>query len=126
MRTKQIIEEILLDCAFRRDIKPQKNVYMVKVLNPGDKINLFASFRMKTSKGEVINLRTDIDLEKTHNNVIVGMSLLTQPMIKRESITFFRKSLTIKHKSIVDILKSVVTPMLAEKFDKVESMYETE
>lgn len=126
MKVQDMIEELLLDAAYKREVKPYKNVYMVKILNPGDRINIFISFRIKTSKGEVLLCRTDIDLEKTENNVRLGMHLLTQPMIKRESICFFKKSLTIGHKSIADILKQTAAPTFAEKIAKVESMYETE
>lgn len=121
MQTRKIVSSILEDALFQREAKPYKNVYFIKPLNPGDRKQFFCSFRFKTSKGEVLLCRVEINLEY-ENNTVYGISLL-KPR-ERESITFFRKRQRIVGKSILEIIQSVVVPVLTDKINKVESMYE--
>lgn len=118
----ELVNEILLNAALKEEQKPYKNVYFIKVLNPGDRKNLFVSFRYMTSKKECLLCRADIDLNRTDKNVFVGISHLK--VRERESITFFKKSLAIPHKNIVELIKAHIAPLLAEKIQKVEDMYE--
>ncbi|QYN80042.1 hypothetical protein PQD71_gp149 [Kosakonia phage Kc263] len=119
----ELVNEILLNAALKEEQKPYKNVYFIKVLNPGDRKNLFVSFRYMTSKKECLLCRVDIDLNRTDKNVFVGISHLK--VRERESITFFKKSLAIPHKNIVELIKAHIAPLLAEKIQKVEDMYES-
>lgn len=121
MTVNKLVSEILEDAAFRREPKPYGNVYFIKVLNPGDKINLFVSFRYKSSKGEVFIATTDINLEQPEKNVYISLSFLK--VRERESITFFKKRELINHKSIIDILKQTVIPLLVDKLNKIERSY---
>lgn len=120
MTPERSVSEILNNAAFLREQKPYKNVYFVKVLNPGDRINFFTSFRWKTSGGEVFICRVDINLEKTERNVSFGIHHLKP--YQRESFTVFRKTLTIGYKSITDILNGTVVPAFTEKLNKLEVM----
>lgn len=119
----ELVNEILLNAALKEEQKPYKNVYFIKVLNPGDRKNLFVSFRYMTSKKECLLCRADIDLTRTDKNVFVGISHLK--VRERESVTFFKKSLAIPHKNIVELIKAHIAPLLAEKIQKVEDMYES-
>lgn len=121
MKLSLLVNEILENAAFRREPRPYKNVYFVKVLNPGDRKNLFVSFRYKTSKNEVIIAYTEIGLENSGKNVSVALSYLWPQ--KRESITFFRSRQEILHKPIIEILKDVVAPLIISKLQKVEDEY---
>lgn len=123
MNLKNLVSEILVAAALKDPIKPYRNVYFIKVLNPGDRKNLFVSFRFLTSKKEALVCRVDISLNNADKNVMVGISHLK--VRERESVTFFRKSMAIPHKNIVEILKQDVAPLIAEKLEKVEDMYET-
>lgn len=120
MTAERSVSEILNNAAYLREQKPYKNVYFIKVLNPGDRINFFTSFRWKTSGGEVFICRVDINLEKTERNVVFGIHHLKP--FKRESFALFRKTLTIGHKSITDILNGTVVPAFTEKLNKLEVM----
>lgn len=123
MNLKNLVTEILVAAAIKDPEKPYRNVYFIKVLNPGDRKNLFVSFRFLTSKKEALVCRVDINLNNAEKNVMVGISHLK--VRERESVTFFRKSMAIPHKNIVEILKQDVAPLIAEKLEKVEDMYET-
>lgn len=123
MNLRNLVNEILLAAALKNPQKAYRNVYFIKVLNPGDRKNLFVSFRFLTSKKEALVCRLDINLANADKNVVVGISHLK--VRERESVTFFRKSLAIPHKNIVDILKQDVIPLIAEKLEKVEEMYGT-
>lgn len=120
MSAEKIVSEILNNAAYLKDQKPYKNVYFIKVLNPGDRTNFFTSFRFKTSGGEVFICRVDINLEKTERNVSFGIHHLKP--YQRESFTLFRKTLTIGHRSIVDIINGTVVPAFTEKLNKLEVM----
>lgn len=120
MRVEKLVNEILINAAMGKEQKAYRNVYFIKVLNPGDRINLFVSFRFKTSGKEVFICRVDIDLSKTERNTNVGIHHLKP--YQRESFTVFRKTLTIGHKSIVDILNQPVTDLIAERLIKLEGM----
>jgi hypothetical protein len=121
MQLKDLVNEILLDAAFRNVPKPYRNVYFIKVLNPGDRKGLFTSFRYKSTKNEVFVCFVEIDLTRTDKNVSYGISFL-KPR-ERESITFFKKHEFIAYKDIVEILKTKVIPTFVEKLQKVEDMY---
>ena len=120
MRLEKLVSEILNNAAYLKEQKPYKDVYFVKILNPGDRTNLFVSFRWKSSGGEVFICRMDINLEMTERNVSFGIHHLKP--YKRESFTVFRKVLTIGHKSIVDIINGTIVPTFAEKLNKLEVM----
>ena len=120
VRVEKLVSEILNNAAYLKEQKPYKNVYFIKVLNPGDRTNLFVSFRWKSSGGEVFICRMDINLEKTERNVRLGVHHLKP--YQRESFTIFSKSLTIGHKSIVDIINGTVVPTFIEKLNKLEDM----
>lgn len=121
MRLKDLVSEILTDAAFRNTPKPYRNVYFIKVLNPGDRKSLFVSFRYKSSKNEVFVCYVEIDLERPEKNVSYGISFL-KPR-ERESITFFKRREHIVYKDITDILRTKVIPAFVEKLQKVEDMY---
>lgn len=122
MQTRKVVSSILEDAVFQREAKPYKNVYFIKPLNPGDRKQFFCSFRFKTSKGEVLLCRVEINLEYPEKNTSMGISLL-KPR-ERESITFFRNRQRIVGKSIIEIIQSVVVPTLVDKINKVEQSYE--
>lgn len=122
MQIRKTVSEILEDAVFQREPKPYKNVYFIKALNPGDRKNFFVSFRYKTSKGDVLLCRTDINLETPGKNTVIGISLLK--VRERESVTFFRKSQAVLGKSIIEIVNSIVIPTIVEKINKVEDLYE--
>lgn len=124
MKLSRLVNEILEDAAFKRFPKPYKNVYFIKALNPGDRKSLFVSFRYKTSKNEVLLARVEIDLDKPGKNVSVGVSYLWPQ--RRESITFFRKRQEVLHKSVTEILTSVVAPLIIATIQKVEDYYVTD
>jgi hypothetical protein len=124
VKLSRLVNEILEDAAFKREPKPYKNVYFIKVLNPGDRKMLFVSFRYKTSKGEVLLPHVEIDLDRPGKNVSVGVSYLWPQ--KRESITFFRKRQEVLHKSIIEILQQVVAPLIITTLQKVEDYYVTD
>lgn len=121
MQLKDLVSEILIDAAFRHEPKPYRNIYFIKVLNPGDRKSIFVSFRYKSSKNEVFICFVEIDLEKTERNVSYGISFLIPKA--RESTTFFKKSEFIPYKDILEILKQKVIPTFIEKLQKVEDMY---
>lgn len=121
MLLKELVNEILTDAAFGHTPKPYKNVYFIKVLNPGDRKSIFASFRYKSSKNEVFICFVEIDLERAEKNVSYGISFLIP--IERKSTTFFKKSESIPYKNILEILKLKVIPTFIEKLQKVEDMY---
>lgn len=121
MQLKNLVNEVLTDAAFRRDAKPYRDVYFIKVLNPGDRKSLFVSFRYKLSSNDAIIVRMDIDLSKTDNNVTIGMSYLK--VRERQSFTFFKKGMTIAHKNISEIINQTVVPLFVEKLKKVENIY---
>lgn len=121
MDLNKLVSEILEDAAFRRQPKPYANVYFIKVLNPGDKISMFVSFRYKSSKGEVFVSATEINLEQTEKNVSTSLSFLK--VRERVSTTFFRKRLLVKHKSIIEIIRETVVPLIVLKLSKVEESY---
>lgn len=123
MQLKNLVSEILTDAALRNTPKPYRNVYFIKVLNPGDRKCLFVSFRYKSSKNEVFICFVEIDLDRTERNVSYGISFLKPK--ERQSITFFKKSEQILYKDIVEILKTKVIPIFVEKLQKVEDMYES-
>uniref|UniRef100_A0AAU8KX99 Uncharacterized protein n=1 Tax=Pantoea phage Survivor TaxID=3232176 RepID=A0AAU8KX99_9CAUD len=120
MKTEKVVSDILNNAALNKDQVPYKNVYFVKVLNPGDRVNLFVSFRFKTSGGEVFICRADINLEKTEKNVRFGIHHLIP--IKRESFTLFQKNLTIGHRSIVEIINGTIAPAFTERLNRLEEM----
>ncbi|QZA70535.1 hypothetical protein AH04_51 [Erwinia phage AH04] len=122
MRLKDLVNEILIDAALKNPPKPYRNVYFIKVLNPGDRKSLFVSFRYKSSKNEVFICFVEIDLNNTERNVSYGISFLIPRA--RESTTFFKKSEFIPYKDIIEILKMKVIPTFVEKLQKVESLYE--
>jgi len=122
MNLKDLVAEILMDAAFRHTPKPYRNVYFIKVLNPGDRKSLFVSFRWKSSKKEVFICFVEIDLTQSERNVSFGISFLKPK--ERESITFFRKHDLVVYKDIAEILKQRVIPTFVEKLQKVEDMYE--
>jgi hypothetical protein len=122
MHLKELVAEILLDAAFRNTPKPYRNVYFIKVLNPGDRKSLFVSFRWKSSKNEVFICFVEIDLTRSERNVSFGISFLKPK--ERESTIFFRKHEFVAYKDIAEILKQRVIPIFVEKLKKVEDMYE--
>lgn len=122
MQIRKTVSEILEDAVYQREPKPYKNVYFIKVLNPGDRKSFFASFRFKTSKNEVLLCRVEINLEVPGKNTVIGISLLK--VRERESLTFFRKSQAILGKSIIEIINSIAIPIIVEKINKVEELYE--
>jgi hypothetical protein len=121
MQLKELVSEILIDAAFGRTPKPYRNVYFIKVLNPGDQKSIFVSFRYKSTKNEVFICFVEIDLEKTERNVQYGISFLIPKL--RESTTFFKKSEFVSYKGILEILKLKVIPTFIDKLQKVEDMY---
>ena len=124
MQLKNLVNEVLTDAAFRREAKPYRDVYFIKVLNPGDRKSLFVSFRYKLSTTDSIIARMDIDLSKTDNNVTIGMSYLK--VRERQSFTFFKKGMTIPHKNISEIITQTVIPLFIEKLEKVIHIYGTD
>lgn len=126
MTTYETVKEILHNAGQGNQPNPYKNVYFIKTLNPGDGISLFNSFRFKTTKQEVLLCRVNIDLALTTNNVSIAISLMKQPMIKRESITFFRQRHSIRGKSIIELLNGIVLDTFVEKIEKVEDYYKQE
>lgn len=116
-----LVNEILLNAQRNNTPNPYRNVYFIKVLNPGDRIMLFVSFRWKSSKNEVFICTTEINLEHPTHNVTLNIALLKPK--ERESTTFFRKKSHILYKSIGDILHSHVIPIITEKLNKVENYY---
>lgn len=121
---RKTVSEILEDAVFNRPPKPYKNVYFIKVLNPGDRKSIFVSFRYKTTKKEVLLCRVEINLEYPGKNTVVGISLL-KPR-ERESITFFRKRQAVVGRSIIDIVTTIAIPTIVEKIKKVEAEYDPE
>lgn len=121
MQLRDLVSEILTDAAFGRTPKPYRNVYFIKVLNPGDQKSIFVSFRYKSSKNEVFICFVEIDLEKTEKNLQYGISFLIPKL--RESTTFFKKREFISYKGILEILNQKVIPIFIEKLQKVEDMY---
>ena len=120
MSIRKVVNEILEDGVFQRDPKPYKEVYFVKVLNPGDRKSIFISFRWKLSTDICLVCRTEINLECTDKNVSTAISILK--IRERESFTFFRKRQAIAHKTIIEIIRNNVAPMLIEKIAKIEEM----
>ena len=121
MGIRATVNEILEDAVFQRDPKPYKDVYFIKVLNPGDRKSIFVSFRWKSSKNECFVCRTEINLEYPEKNTSTAISFLK--VRERESITFFRKRDRIVGKSIIEIIKGHVGPMIIDKLNKVEEYY---
>lgn len=123
MEISKLVEEIIMDGVLQKEPKAYKDVYFIRTLNPGDRIQYFCSFRYNTPKKDCVIVRVDIDLEKPEANVMLGMSILL-PFEKRmrQSITFYRKSLQVNNKTIVEILKQVAIPQLIEKLTKFEGM----
>ncbi len=138
MELRKLVNDILMDAAYKKEAKVYRDANYIKVLNPGDRKTLFVSFRWKSSKREVFICRTEINLDNTDKNVSVGISILLPkdmtpkvngnkyPNNVQESITFFKKSLAISHKSISDILQTSVAPLIIEKLKKVEDYYVTD
>lgn len=122
MHLKDLVGEILLDGARRNTPKAYRNVYFIKVINPGDRKSIFISFRWKSSKNEVFICFVEIDLTRPERNVSYGISFLKTR--ERESLTFFRKHESIAFKDITEILTKRVAPTLVEKLQKIEDMYE--
>lgn len=116
----KVVEEIFLDAIFKRETKPYKNIYFIKPLNPGDRVQFFCSFRYKASNNECVICRVDIDLEKPERNTMIGISYLE--VRKRQSFTFFKKNLHVLNKTIPEILKQIAIPELTEKLIKIEGM----
>lgn len=121
MKLNELVNEILLNAAFKKETKPYRNVYFIKVLNPGDGKSLFVSFRWKSSKNEVFICTVDINLEDVSQNTRLSIALLKTK--ERQSTTFFHKRSSYVNKSIIDILKQIAVPTLTEKLNKVESYY---
>lgn len=132
MDVKSLVNEILEDAVFQRQPKAYRNAYFIKVLNPGDRRSFFASFRYRSTKDEIFICYVDINLELPVKNTSVSISFL-KPINKeavdsyrpyhRESVTFFHNGLGIVNKTIIEIIKQTVAPLLVEKLNKVEGMY---
>lgn len=130
MRLKDLVDDILQNAADGNDPKAYRDIYFIKVINPGDRKGLFVSFRYNSSKKETFICTVEINLELTDKNVFTRISFLApwasnNPWGKgmRESTTFFKKSEFVPFKNIQEILKQKVTPLLTEKLQKVEDMY---
>lgn len=110
-----------MDVALGKPPKAYKNIYFIRALNPGDRIQYFCSFRYTNDKKDCVICRVDIDLEKPEGNVVVGLSyLLPFKTRMRESFTFFRKSFSIANKSIAEIITQTAVPLIAGKIIKLE------
>lgn len=118
MTLPELIKDILYNAAYNKFPKPYKNVYFIKVINPGDKINLFVSFRYKTKHSQVFICTLDINISKVERNVILNITHLK--VIERVSKTLFRKSLTIGNKGVLDIVNNTALPIFIEKLNKLE------
>lgn len=121
MDVKRLVSEILEDAVFQREPKPYSNVYFIKVLNPGDRRSLFVSFRWKSSKKEVFICTVEVNLEMADKNTRVYIAFLK--VKERESITFFKRTTGIPNKTVSDIIKHSVAPLIAEKLNKIEESY---
>lgn len=121
MELKSLVKEILSNAAIGNKEEAYKDVYFIKPINPGDRINFFLSFRWKSSKNEVFICTTEINLEKVERNVYVSICLLKPK--ERISTTFFKKYLTIGHKGILEILTDDITSIFVDKLKKVEDYY---
>jgi len=121
MSPKEIVSEILLNAANGIPEKAYRNVYFIKIIDGGDKKNLFVSFRYKLTNIDAVVCWVDIDLERIDRNVLVGMSYLK--VRERKSVTFFKKGLVIPRKNIVEMIQQDIAPLLSEKLSKAEAMY---
>jgi hypothetical protein len=124
MELRKLVSEILTNAAKRNKEEAYQDVYFIKVLNPGDRTNLFVSFRWKSSKKEVFICRMDINLSNPNKNVLIALSLLKPK--ERQSTTFFIKRMFIPHKNIIEIINDDIVPIMVEKLEKVENYYVNE
>ncbi|UQT02624.1 hypothetical protein YUBABA_02100 [Serratia phage vB_SmaM-Yubaba] len=120
MGIRKTVNEILEDAAFLRQPKAYKDVYFIKVLNPGDRKSIFVSFRYKIASDICLICRTEINLEYPEKNTSIAISILK--IRERESFTFFRKRQAIVGRSIIEILQKTVAPLLIDKITKVKEM----
>lgn len=120
MGIRKTVNEILEDAVFQRDPKPYKDVYFIKVLNPGDRKSIFVSFRYKIASDICLICRMEINLEYPEKNTSTAISILK--IRERESFTFFRKRQAIAGRTIIDIVQKTIAPMLIDKITKVKEM----
>lgn len=130
MKLRDLVDSILQDAVNNNDPKAYRDVYFIKVINPGDRKGLFVSFRYNSSKKETFICTVEINLELTDKNVFTRICLLkpwasNNPWGKgmRESVSFFERIEFIPFKNVQEILKQKVGPLLTEKLQKVEDMY---
>ncbi|QDB70452.1 hypothetical protein CF8_0040 [Aeromonas phage CF8] len=116
MNTQAMIKAIFTDQLLENKAKAYKNVYDIKSMSPGDRLNFFSTFRYRLNKIDVLIVGVMIRLENPNKNVRIHITHIK--LWKKYTKTIFRQGIAINHKSIYEILDSEIPKLLAPKLEK--------
>lgn len=116
MNTQAMIKQIFTDQLLENKAKAYKNVYDIKSMSPGDRLNFFSTFRYRLNKIDVLIVGVMIRLENPNKNVRIHITHIK--LWKKYTKTIFRQGIAINHKSIYEILDNEIPKLLAPKLEK--------
>lgn len=118
MNTEEMIKDIFKNELLENKPKAYKNVYDIKHMSPGDRLNFFSTFRYRLNKIDVLIIGVMIRLENPNKNVRIHITHIK--LWKKYTKTLFKKGLKINHRSLLDIIEHDIPSLLAEKLDKAK------
>ncbi|WNV45895.1 hypothetical protein [Aeromonas phage AerS_266] len=118
MNTEEQIKDIFKNALLENKPKAYKNVYDIKSMSPGDRLNFFSTFRYRLNKIDVLIIGVMIRLENPNKNVRIHITHIK--LWKKYTKTIFMKGLKINHRSLLDIIEHDISGLLAEKLEKAK------
>lgn len=118
MNTEQLIKDIFKNALLENKPKAYKDIYDIKAMSPGDRLNFFSTFRYRLNKIDVLIVGVMVRLENPNKNVRIHITHIK--LWKKHTKTLFMKGLKINHRSLLDIIEHDIPSLLAEKLDKAK------
>lgn len=117
MDFKKLVVDIFSAGLLSERDKSYPNVYYIKHMDNGERINYFGTFRYRLDKKNVLLVGFQIHLGMTGKNVQVRISHII-PYGRGYTKTIFKKGFEMKFKTMLEILQGEPSTVLAEVINK--------